>query len=159
MNTHDVLKYGHLWVHKHLSDLTEEQMLVPGVCGVWSVKDIMSHLTSFEYVLVEVFQQCLEGGETPTLDELVSRDGDSFNELHVDRRKDRSAKEVIAEYDQQYKAGIALLGRMSERDLREPGTLPWYGNEYSIEDLIVYQYYGHKREHCAQIAIYRDALE
>jgi hypothetical protein len=42
--------------------------------------------------------------------------------------------------------------------LRSTGTIPWYGEQYSIEDLIVYQYYGHKREHVAQIWVYRDHL-
>jgi hypothetical protein len=30
--------------------------------------------------------------------------------------------------------------------------------EYALDDFIVYQYYGHKREHCAQIAVFRDKL-
>lgn len=30
---------------------------------------------------------------------------------------------------------------------REVGTIPWYGREYSLHDLVVYRQYGHKREH------------
>ena len=31
-------------------------------------------------------------------------------------------------------------------------------SEYSLEDFIVYTFYGHKREHSAQIAAFRDRL-
>jgi hypothetical protein len=48
------------------------------------------------------------------------------------------------------------------RFLRNPaeiGLLPWYSAEYDLEDYITYAFYGHKREHCAQIAVYRDTLK
>ena len=28
----------------------------------------------------------------------------------------------------------------------------WYGPEYSLDDLVVYQMYGHKREHDPQLS-------
>jgi hypothetical protein len=34
-----------------------------------------------------------------------------------------------------------------------------YGLEYALDDFIVYAYYGHKREHTAQIAVFRDTLK
>jgi hypothetical protein len=36
-----------------------------------------------------------------------------------------------------------------------PGTSPWYGADYALDDLIVYMNYAHKREHCAQIRAFR----
>ena len=158
MNTHEVLKYGHLWVHKHLDGLTEAQMLAPNVCGWWSVKDILAHLASFEWLLVEVFQTCVEPGPTPTLDQHNSLTGDAFNAMQVGLRKEKSPAEVLAEYDQAYEQGMRLLPRIPATQLRQAGTIPWYGMEYSLEDFVVYQYYGHKREHCAQIAAFRDDL-
>lgn len=37
--------------------------------------------------------------------------------------------------------------------------MPWYGDAYALDDLIVYMYYGHKREHNAQIAAFRDRFK
>lgn len=152
MNAQGVLKFGHLWVHQHGDGLSEVHCQVGGVFGVWSVKDILAHLTSYENVLVEVFGSCLGPILTPTLNLMISMDGDSFNAVEVDLRKDRPMAAVLAEYDEAYIRATALLPRIEETILREPGTLPWYGNEYSLDDFIVYQFYGHKREHCAQIA-------
>ena len=38
------------------------------------------------------------------------------------------------------------------------GFLPAYGMEYDLEDYIAYSFYGHKREHSAQIGVFRDAI-
>ena len=48
-----------------------------------------------------------------------------------------------------------LLDDIPIEELREVGTIPWYGLEYSLDDLIVYMFYGHKREHSAEIAVFR----
>lgn len=159
MNAADILKYGHLWVHKHLDGLSDEQWLAPGVCGVWSVKEIIAHLGSYEWLLAEVFSSCLASVPTPTLDQLTSLGGEEFNTVQVGKRHKMSAQAVLEDYDLGYTKSINALKLISEEDLRRPGTLPWYGMEYSLDDLIVYQYYGHKREHCAQIAVYRDSLK
>ena len=51
---------------------------------------------------------------------------------------------------------MALIADIPAEVLRQPGTIPWYGDEYALDDLIVYQYYGHKREHMAQVDKFRD---
>jgi hypothetical protein len=33
-----------------------------------------------------------------------------------------------------------------------------YGKEYALDDFVVYMYYGHKREHGAQVAGFHDRL-
>jgi hypothetical protein len=159
MNANDILKYGHLWVHKHLDGLSEAQCLAPNVCGFWSVKDIIAHLTSYEWVLSDVLSSCTKAGPTPNLDQLVSKDGEAYNREQVGLRRDQTVAQVIQEYDDAYQRVVQVLPGVTEKDLRQPGSIPWYGTEYSIDDLIVYQYYGHKREHCAQIAVYRDTLK
>jgi hypothetical protein len=54
---------------------------------------------------------------------------------------------------------MALISEFPAEQLRQPGSLPWYGPAYAIDDLIVYQYYGHKREHTAQINVFKDLLK
>jgi hypothetical protein len=52
-----------------------------------------------------------------------------------------------------------LIRQIPLETRRKSGLLPWYGAEYDLEDYITYAFYGHKREHCAQIAVYRDTLK
>jgi hypothetical protein len=158
MNAHDVLMYGHLWVLKHLDGLADAQWRRPNVCGVWSTQEIIAHLASYEWVLAEVLAGFVDPGPTPTLDQLKDMDGDGFNRVMVEQRKGKSPSEQLAEYVAGYERAMTFLPRLPAGILTEPGRLPWYGEDYALEDFIVYQYYGHKREHMAQVAVYRDTL-
>jgi hypothetical protein len=159
MNAHDVLKYGNLTLLKTIEGLPEADWMAGGVCGWWSVKDIVAHLTSFEHVLVEVLSFFLGGGPTPTLDQYTSLNGDQFNQVQVSLRQDKSPAEVLSEYHDRQACTMTLVARIPPETLRLPGTIPWYGMEYSLDDFITYAYYGHKREHSAQIASFRDQIK
>ena len=156
MNLSDILKYGHHTVLKTVEGLPEKEWERGGVCGVWSVKDIIAHLTSFEHALVEVLNGFLGGGPTPYLD--AYRTEEEFNDTEVAKRKSKSAAEVLREYQDTHARTMELVARIPPAKCRGNGTLPWYGAEYSLDDFVVYTFYGHKREHCAQIALFRKRL-
>ena len=46
MHALDVLKYGNLTVLRALKDLPPDDWQTPGVCGRWSVREIIAHLAS-----------------------------------------------------------------------------------------------------------------
>lgn len=155
MNAVDVLHYGHQTVLRNIEDLDKHDWETPGVCGVWSVKDVVAHLASFEHLLVDVLSGFLGGGPLLYLDQF--RDPNNrFNDSQVALREANSPGETLSEYVTVQQQVNDLIIQFSSEMLREPGTLPWYGTEYSLDDFIVYNYYGHKREHSAQIAVYRD---
>jgi hypothetical protein len=157
MNATDVLKYGHETVLKTIEDLPESEWETTGVCGVWSVKDIIAHLASFELVLVDVLTMFLDGGPTPYMNRMV-QEGDQFNDNWVAEYRDKTGAEALAEYCDAQARVMSLVVQIPAETLRQPGTLPGYGPEYALDDYIVYSYYGHKREHGAQIAVFRDRL-
>lgn len=157
MNAVDVLKYGHQTVLDNIAGLPNPDWLTPGVCGVWSVKDIIAHLASFEHMLIEVLSTFSSKGPTPILEKRAAL-GDAFNDVEVASRKDRPVAEVLAEYEDAQAETMVLIRQIPVETIRRSGSMPWYGDEYALDDFIVYTYYGHKREHCAQIAVYRDSL-
>ena len=53
MNASDVLKYGQLTFLAGLDGLPESEWEKPGVCGYWSVKQIIAHIASYEAVLAD----------------------------------------------------------------------------------------------------------
>ena len=157
MNTSDVLKYGHLTIMEAIKELPEADWYTPGVCGYWSVKDIMAHLISFEHMLIDVLNS-LQGEEyTPTLDAFV-RDAEQFNQDEVAKRCDHSVAYILAQYETAYAKASVLLSQIPVEGRRVNGALEWYGAEYDLEDFITYAFYGHKREHAAQINVFRDML-
>jgi hypothetical protein len=157
MNVLDILKYGNLTLLGSVKGLAEADWEVGGVCGVWSVKDVLAHLASFEHMLAEILDTFLGAEFGPTLNERAQL-GAEWNDIQVERRKDKSVAEVLDEYNQAHGRVMTLAAQIPAEKYRENGTIPWYGPEYCLDDYIVYTSYGHKREHSAQIMVYRDQL-
>jgi hypothetical protein len=158
MNVLDVLKYGHLTVLRALDGLPHSDWETTGVVGFWSVKNIVAHLASFEILLEEVFCSLLEGKEMPTVGRWTA-DPEQFNTDEVGQRKGMSSGETLEEYQQNYQRVRELAKRLPAESYRQTGILPWYGAEYDLDDFIAYTFYGHKREHSAQIAVFRDQIK
>jgi len=159
MNMEDVLKYGQSTVLQTIADLPAADCEQQGVCGWWSVKDIMAHLASYEQLLVEIFEDLLLGQQGTTMQRMAQAGPQGFNDYEVEARQSMGMTAVLAEFNQTYAQTMALVGQIPIAKRREAGVLPWYGAEYDLEDFIVYTFYGHKREHAAQIAVFRDSLK
>ena len=157
MNAVDILKYGHQTALQAIDGFPEGEWETAGACGVWSVKDIIAHLASYEEVLVDILSTFIGQHATPYLDRYIEPGG-QFNDTEVEKRKGRAAREVLDEFNDAYAQVMSLAAQIRPELFRETGTLPWYGMGYSLDDVIVYMYYGHKREHSAQIAAFRDRL-
>ncbi len=158
MNAHDILMYGDSFVTRNLEGLPMEHWQTDGVCGWWGVKEIIGHLSSFEHFLTEVFRGFLEGGPTPTMDLMREIGPGAWNDVQIANRQGQTPAEALAEYQQAQAENQRLVARLPEGTLRQPGTLPWYGAEYALDDYIVYQFYGHKREHMAQVNVFKDTF-
>ena len=157
MNAVDILKYGQQTVLQTLEGFPAAGGETPGACGVWSVKDIIAHLASYEQVLVDVLSTLVGKHPTPYLDKFT-KPGGQFNDTEVGLRKGRTMPEVLDEFNDAHAQVMSLAMQISPELFRQTGTLPWYGREYALDDFIVYTFYGHKREHSAQIAAFRDLL-
>ncbi len=158
MNAQDVLKYGHQTLLRTLEGLPEDAWEDAGVVGGWSVKDIIAHLASFELVLTEVLGSLLDA-ETPTPTVKLMGSQQDFNDRQVALRQDQTSKEALAEYENCHARVVALAQKLPLDAFQQNGILPWYGENYDLEDFIVYTFYGHKREHAAQIALYKRRLK
>lgn len=157
MNADDVFRYGHQTLLGCVDGFPESAWETPGVCGVWSAKDVVAHLASYELATGDVFAGILGEEAGPILDLMLSQ-GATFNDNQVEQRRAQTPAETIAEYTAAYDRAAALLGRIPVEQRRQNGILPWYGTEYDLEDVITYMSYGHKREHSAQIAEFRCRL-
>ena len=158
MNVQDILKYGNITVLNSLDGLDEKYWEQGGVCGVWSVKEILAHLISFEHILKDVLGSILGEDEVLTLDPYRDQGDEDFNDVEVGKRKDMSVSDIVEEYTAAQAIVAELAAKIPADKYRENGTIPWYGEEYCLDDFIVYTNYAHKREHVAQINVFKDTL-
>jgi len=156
MNAADVLHYGQRTLLGAIDGIARDEWDAPGACGVWSMKDLVAHLASYERVLEDVLGSLLGASATTYLDRFQA--GAGFNDAEVEARRSMTVQEILDELSAAHERTMALIARIPEEMRRRPGTLPWYGDAYALDDLLVYMYYGHKREHSAQIAAFRDRL-
>lgn len=148
--------YGHTTVEQALEELPVEMWFHPGVCGVWSVKQIIAHLASYEHLLVDVVNSLTERTPTLTLQRYLS--SPSFNDDEVSKRSGLSAEQTWEEYTRTHVHALELITQVPPERQHQVGLMPWYGEQYDFEDFLAYAFYGHKREHAAQINAYKDYL-
>lgn len=160
MNPADILKYGDRFFMQTLENLLPSQWETDGVCGVWSVKNIIAHLAAYEHMLQEVLAPFAGVTlDTPTLTQIGEIGPAAWNDVAVEVRRGQSTAETLTEYRDTYTyIQTQLVPLVAAETWSKVGTLPWYGAEYSLDDYIVYSFYGHKREHGAQVAAFKDRL-
>ena len=154
MNAPDILAYGHRLVLQTFDGLPPDLWNRSGVTTRWSPRDVLAHLASYELMLGDAFESVLGRQPTPTLDHMRA-DHTAFNDSEVERREGHTPEQILREYTEAHERVIALAAELGPDRLRQPGTIPWYGEGYSLDDLIVYANYAHKREHCGQVRQFR----
>jgi hypothetical protein len=116
--------------------------------GVWTSKDVVGHLGAFEVRFAEVMATFLD--ETPGTN-LRAAPPSTFNDDQAAVRRDWPVEQVVAELRDAHRLTMELAARIPAETWPAVGTIPWYGPQYSLDDLVVYQIYGHKREHGPQL--------
>jgi hypothetical protein len=148
-----LLHWGDDWLMRQVEGMPENGWAA-AAAGSWSAKDVLAHLSSYEVLLTEVLAPFI--GETAPTSLMAAYARAGFNDREVAARNALTWRQVLAEYRDAYERAVGVARRMPTELWSRVGTIPWYGPEYSLDDLIVFQWYGHKREHGAQIAAAKD---
>lgn len=155
MNARDILFYGNRTLLESMGRVPPSERTTPGLIGWWSAREAMAHLTIFEAGLTEILESFL-GGPPPHL--MVGMEA-SKNDALVAQKQGMSFDDLLAEYNAHVERNLRLIEKIPSDKLRAVGMIPWYGDEYALDDFIVYTYYGHKREHAARFEAFGDMLE
>jgi hypothetical protein len=147
VNQVDVLRYGQRTIDHLVGRLRTDDWEAIAL-GLWTTKDLVGHLGAFEVRFADVLAVFL--GESPT-SSLLQADSTTFNDDQAAVRRDWSVGDVLDEYRAASDRVMRLAARVPTARWVEVGTIPWYGPEYALDDLLVYTMYGHKREHGPQL--------
>jgi hypothetical protein len=148
MQVIDVLMYGQRTVEATIARYRPEDWSRIAL-GVWTAKDLLGHLGAFE---VRFADQLAAIVGAPLETDLPSADPATFNDDQAAVRASWPIEQVLDEFRSAHERVMAHARAIDPATWREVGTIPWYGPDYSLEDLVVYQQYGHKREHDPQLS-------
>lgn len=150
----NLIEAGDRLVMDAIQDVTYIDYMSAGAAGLWSVQDIIAHLASYEKLTLEVLERLTVAGPTPTLDRWVSNMA-RFDDDEVLLRAAEPLDYVVSEYMETHALVIDAFIRIPKPVLHRRGRLDWYGADRDTEDFLIEMAYAHKREHAAQIDVFK----
>ena len=133
-----------------LARVKPEQMMLPGVCGQWSAKDVVAHLAMWTSREVTVVFQA-ERGQKPSygVPDDSANDWANVNKKDYEQQKDRPLDRILDDFRGSHKQLIKrLTAWKDEASLFAAGYLCMKG---SLADKLIGGVGEHDAEHRAQI--------
>jgi hypothetical protein len=126
--------------------LSDAQLLIPGVQGQWSVRDIIAHVTWWEEEALKHLPLVHQGGRPPRYS--VQYGGiDAFNALMTERRRHLALAEVLRQHDDVH-ARLLAYARAAPEEL--------YARETRFRRRLRLDTYGHYPLHAKVIRAWRE---
>jgi len=98
--------------------LSDEQMTQAGAVGEWSVKDVLTHITSWEEVTLPDLQRVARG-DTPTLASFDLSKVDDWNAMVMSLRRNLPLDQVLRELDLSRQDLLSALAQLPDSALAE----------------------------------------
>jgi len=118
----EFIRNEHRLLELTLARLTHTQMLVPGVEGEWSVKDILAHISTWERRMISWTGSLLHG-EVPAIP--LPWDVDRMNTETYAQFRDKPLADVLEEFRQSYWDSLALVESLVEERLQTNYVDTW----------------------------------
>jgi hypothetical protein len=124
-------------LEKNLSALTSEEMMLPGVTGEWSVKDILAHLVAWERLFLDWYRAGTQGG-SPEIKPvgMSQRAIDALNQQIYQQNHGQSLDSIFAEFHLSFQQVTATIEKIPEEDMFTSGRFGWTG-KLTLADYIV----------------------
>lgn len=137
-----------------LARVSIERMEEPGAVGVWSVKELIAHLTWYERAVVESAARVLQGerfARPADQGEMAGLNIDERNARITAQARARSAGDILADADDVFQRLLAMIATVPDYILNDASALglpddipPWMR--------VANNSYAHYREHARDLS-------
>jgi hypothetical protein len=130
-------------LENNLASFSQEELLVPGVVGEWSAKDVMAHLAEWESYMPVWIEAARQGKpvETPAPG-LTWKQLDILNQRIYEAHRHQSLEEVLEYFHAAHSQFMAMVEAMPEEEMLTYGLYTFTGglvynwlNAYALHDL------------------------
>lgn len=137
-----------------IAGLGEDDMLRVGAVGIWSVKDVLAHLVSWEAELVTALTRLPQNaGRPPQIVEI--EDIDEWNAEQYGSNAPRALAAVLEDFHGVHKHLLEAIAALDNRTLDDNRRFPWMEGE-PLSYLILENAVWHEEEHAADIRAWRE---
>lgn len=134
-----------------LARVPPERMEEPTLDGGWSAKDLLAHITFWEWHTLTGIQAGLRG-ERPAW---PSGSTDAINAGVYEKSHARPLADVRADFDRTHQAFMDQVAALDEADLIEPGRFAWSPRR-PVRAWVYEDGYGHYPRHTRQLQAWLD---
>lgn len=138
-----------------IENVDDELLVKPGVCGDWSIKDILSHLSHWEAELVRLLWQIQQGQKPTTAQIEFQGKVDEINSNWAKEALSRPLDKVLDDYHAVRNQTINRVEEFSDNDLENPNRYSWLKGK-PLSDWIENDSFGHELEHVSEIKQWLD---
>ena len=137
-------------LHQAIEGLSEEEMTQVQVEGVWTVKDVLGHIASWEETCLEPLQRYADGGpfEVEVIEDYLT-----WNNEQAARKRDVPLEVILNESATVRQGLVEAASRLSAGQWKQRVPFSWGGEGTMAEVLEVF--YRHEREHVRSIQQWR----
>ena len=140
-------------LHQAIEGLSEEEMTQIQVEGVWTIKDVLGHITSWEETCLEPLRHYVDGGP---YDVQVIKGYLAWNDVEAARKRDIPLKAILDELAAVRQGIVEAASRLSARQWEQKVPFAWGGTE-TIADTLR-GLHVHEMEHVRHIQQWRGEL-
>jgi hypothetical protein len=131
-------------LEQNLATLTPEEMLLSGVVGDWSVKDVLAHLADWEAHMPVWIAAARSGDPVAEIESGLNwKQFDEFNQRIYLRHRDQPLIDVLAYFRGTHQEFMQMVQDMPEDEMLERGRYSFIGKGAVYDWLSAYA--GHDR--------------
>ena len=137
-----------------VAEVGPDRLTTPGPMGEWTFGDMAGHLLGWRNRTIRRLEAAGRGeGEPPEAWPAELDDDDRINDWIREEHADRTATDLVADYDASYDRLIAALEALPEDKLTDAAAFPWVGDA-----LVNVDFTGHlQEEHVPSVRAWLDA--
>lgn len=139
-----------------IEGLSDDEMVRPGVEGLWSVKDIMAHLVAWQAELITALSRKLGRlyKDAPAIVKI-----DDFDEWNAEQYHQNASKPlsiIQPDFHGVHKHLLLAVEELDTQTLNDPLRFEWMEGD-PLSSLILETAAWHEREHAESIRAWREA--
>jgi hypothetical protein len=117
-----------------VAEVGRDRMDEPGPMGEWTFGDLAGHLAGWRNRRSALLEAAAGGEPKPSSPWPAEfQDNDSINDWIREHDRDRSAEDLVADYDRSFERLAAAIEALPEAMLSDPQAFAWTGGEPLVE--------------------------